>query len=170
MVLWHSAPVPSPARPATIEQRIQSSTEPFETRTSHDNVAMGIASQVNETRVMASLPVTGSSYLRPASLGNQYPHQHVAPGIVDPTKSQEFYTLISSFHANHVHHPKDILVAHCTVALLLIIDIPQPSQDQELATETIPSSDRLMTASGHYKLAEDRETQLDQQHAVESRD
>lgn len=138
-VPWQSDPVFIPTKPATKVRRSLSSAEPSRSRIQQDNVVVRKASQViidpsTETQVIVSLPIIELSELEPVQLGNQYQHLHVAPEILEPVRSQTFYILVSNFHPKRVYLPKDMVVTYCTEPPLLIIYLPQQTQDQEPAT------------------------------------
>lgn len=98
---------------------------------------------------MVSSPTTGQVYSEPAYINNQFQHLHIAPETVKPTQSRVLYILTTDFHTEPAHLPKGIAVAHCTEPPLLIIDLPHPAHDRELATATFLMSDKPLIALAH---------------------
>lgn len=80
--------------------------------------------------------------------------------MVESKQSQAFYILISTFDTEHVHRPKALVETHCAEPPLLLINLPSPAQNWELATGANFLSDEPLIASVHYKPTNDREVQM----------
>lgn len=165
VVPWHSSVVLIFTKSLKIERRPLSSVEPSRRRFLHDDATVRATKKVDlkpvtQTGVILSLALTELLYMESVHLGDEYRHLHLAPEIVESTRSEAVHIFIGSLHTKRVPLRKDMVVAHRTEPPLLIIDIPHPAQGWEAATERSVSLDESLLTSVRYKLAEDQELQI----------